>query len=138
MTEDEILADYAALRSLVTNVIGFHDLADNHYRNDSLDQLKANAYVYADGHVLARRVFSLSQRLDEWGVYRDLADALRPLRQLCAEIFGANAWVDDEVAPEQERLICHAQAYAKGYELAARLIHIHGKLTGEGLTHEPD
>ena len=67
MTEDEVLADYYALRSLVTNVIGFYDLANEICRNDSLGQLKANAYVYADGHVLARRVFSLSQRLDAWG-----------------------------------------------------------------------
>ncbi|WP_293854762.1 hypothetical protein [uncultured Alsobacter sp.] len=131
MTEDEILADYAALRTLVTNVIGFHELAENDYPNNSLDQLKANAYVYADGHVLARRVFSLSQRLDEWGEYRDIADALRPLRSLCAEIFGANAWVDDEAAPEVERLMCHAQAYSKGVELAVRIMRVHDDLKGK-------
>jgi hypothetical protein len=131
VTEDEILADYAALRSLVTNVIGFHGLADNDYANDSLGQLKANARVYADGHVLARRVFSLSQRLDEWGEYRDLAAALRPLRRLCADIIGANAWVDDEAAPAVERLMCHALAYAKGVELAVRFMHVHDDLTGK-------
>ncbi|MFO1150369.1 MAG: hypothetical protein U1E62_18480 [Alsobacter sp.] len=131
MTEDEILSDYAALRPLVTNVTGFHDLADNHYRNDSLDQLKANAYVYANGHILARRAFSLSQRLDEGWQFIELADALRPLRQLCADIIGANAWVDSDAATEIERLQAQAQAFAKGYELALKIIGMHQNLMGK-------
>lgn len=118
MTEGELLEEFAALCPSITNVLGFYGLADDHHRNDSLEQLKANAYVYAEGHALAQRVFRLSQRIDEWGVCPGLANALRPLRRLCAEIIGANAWVDDEAAPKHERLMCHAQAYAKGYELA--------------------
>jgi hypothetical protein len=124
MDKDKILDDYQALCGIVTNVFGFNDLAEHFQKNDSVAQLKACAYVYAGGHVLARRVFSLSHRLDEADAYPALAEAFRPLRQLCAAIIGANAWVDDDAAPEDERLICHAQAYAKGYELALRLMEI--------------
>lgn len=131
MSDDEVFEAYAELRSLFTNVIGFQDLADEHYRNDSIGQLKANAYVYAGGQVLAWRVLSLSQRIDEWGDYPVLADALRPLRQLCADIIGANAWVDDAALPEDERLLFHAQAYANGYELARHIIQIDRGLAGE-------
>lgn len=124
MTEGEILDDYRGLFPTIVNVWGFNDLAEHFQKNDSIAQLKACAYVYAGGHVLARRVFSLSHRLDEADAYPALAEAFRPLRQLCAAIIGANAWVDDDAAPEDERLICHAQAYAKGYELALRLMEI--------------
>ncbi len=124
MDRNKLLGEYQALCCIVTNVFGFNDLAEHFQKSDSLAQLKANAYVYAGGHVLARLVFSLSQRLDEADAYPALADAFRPLRQLCAAIIGANAWVDDDAAPEDERLMCHAQAYAKGYELALRLMEI--------------
>jgi hypothetical protein len=130
MTEDEVSTAIEELRSLCTNVVGFYDLAHEFYKNDSVDQLKADAYVYACGHVLARRVFSLSQRLDEGRQFIELADALRPMRQLCANVIGANAWVDSDAASEHERLICHGQAYASGYALALWVIRINNELTG--------
>ena len=65
MTDDELAQAFAALRPLVTNIIGFHELAeDEDHPPLPADRIRYEAHVYGGGLALAMAVLRIADALD--------------------------------------------------------------------------
>lgn len=117
---DRVRAAHAELLRCVRKVLDLHALGDE-YRNDSLDQLAANAFLYAYSVRLARQVCSFAQLLDDLPGVGEAGEAFRALRPLCCDIVGAHTWAESEAAPRAEKVMCQATVCGTGYDLARRI-----------------
>lgn len=64
MTDDELAAAFAELRTLCTSIIGFHIEAERETPTlTEAQRITYGAHVYAGGVALAHRVFQLADEL---------------------------------------------------------------------------
>lgn len=68
MSDDELTAAFAELRTLCTSIMGFHDLAEGEAPAISeVRRVMYGAQVYANGVALAHRVLQLADELQQRG-----------------------------------------------------------------------